>query len=51
MGTSSSSRRAQALVAANGRGLSAKLANTVVLPAQTTQARAMQEFFVGFAFG
>jgi hypothetical protein len=37
----------ESFAAANGRGLPAKLANTVVLPAQTTQARAMQEFFVG----
>jgi hypothetical protein len=37
----------ESFAAANGRGLPAKLANTDVLPAQTTQARAMQEFFVG----
>ena len=33
--------------AANGRGLPANLVRRVVLPAQTTQGRAMQEFFVG----
>jgi hypothetical protein len=38
-------RPVTSFAAANGRGLPAKLANTVVLPVQTTQTRAMQGFF------